>query len=123
MKSTEYAPPPSYLAQKFQHTTVITEAQMRLCILQMISEGPADGFSIIEKLTEKRVALKTAGEGVIYGLLSQLETTGALLGQWREQGGNMAKIYQITDKGTKQIQTNLGAAGELPGNAAGSFAR
>ena len=111
------------LAQKFQKTTILSEAQMRLFILQVINESPSDGFSIIERLTEKRVALKTAGEGLIYGLLSQLETSGSVHGRWREQAGNMAKIYQVTDKGAKQLRTDLGTAGELPGNAAGSFAR
>ena len=113
------------LAQKFNQASILSEALLRLFILQMISESPMDGFQIVEKLTENRVALKIQGDGVIYGLLSQMENTGALQGRWRESEGKMAKIYQLTEKGTELLRTDPGSSVELSGilNKAGSFGR
>ena len=94
------------LTRKFKQNTVLTEGQMRFFILRVVGESPLDGFGVVAKLAEHRVELETPGEGIIYGLLLQLESSGALEGRWRELGGAMTKIYHLTEKGSELLQTD-----------------
>ena len=92
------------LAEKIPAIQELTMEQMRALILKFIGERPSDGFDLIKLLEERKFRLKDAGEGVIYGLLSQLESGGCLEGRWREQGSRMVKTYHLTDKGGDSLK-------------------
>lgn len=87
------------LAAKIPSIQELTMDQMRALILKITGERPSDGFALVKLLEERRFRLKAADEGVIYGLLSQLEASGCLEGRWREQGTRMVKTYHLTEKG------------------------
>ena len=101
------------LTRTFKKTTVLTEAQMRHFILKTLSDTPLDGFGLVEKIDENRFSLKTPGEGIIYGLLAQMESGGILQGRWREAGSAMEKTYHVTDKGSRLLQNNQATEGQL----------
>ena len=52
---------------------------------------------------------------MIYGLLGRMETRGAIEGRWRESSAAMMKTYHLTGQGTKLLNRELAAAGELQG--------
>ena len=114
------APPPraikaldAALARTFGKAATLNETQMRFYILQILSESALDGIGVVEKLAQDKVALKTPGEGMIYGLLSQLERKGAVEGRWREVDARMTKTYHVTERGSGLLAQNQGAIDDL----------
>ena len=97
------------LEKKIPHVEELSEAQMRALILKFLRECPSDGFDLVKLLEERKLCLEGAGDGGIYALLGQLEASGYLEGQWREQGARMAKIYRVTEKGGDFLGSEAGA--------------
>lgn len=85
--------------KKFPVVKELSQKEMEALLLKVLSEKPMDGFEIATSLEKAHIKLKQAGEGVIYGLLSNLESSSYLQTEWREQGERMIKIYRLTDKG------------------------
>ena len=91
----------------------LTMKERESLLLKIVSETPMDGFEIATRLEKANIKLKDAGEGVFYGLLSKLESTGCVTGEWRESGDRMIKIYRPTEKGTGSLQKAKVAASQL----------
>lgn len=114
------SPPPEAVAKLnaalsacFEKIIVLTKSQMQCFIFQMLRSGMQDGIAIVDHLKKNRATLSMPGEGLIYGVLNQAETSGLLQSEWRASGGEMAKVYRLTDKGTKQLQRDQSMADQL----------
>lgn len=92
---------------------VLAADQMENLVLKVLSERPMDGFDLALSLRKANVARQEGGEGAIYGLLARLENSGRIQGRWRPNGGRMAKVYQVTEKGTAVLQGSRGMSGNL----------
>ena len=91
----------------------LTRKQMEALLLKILSERPMDGLDLTRALERTGFRLKDEGEGLIYGILSSLESSSHLEGRWREQGTRMIKTYHITEKGSGLLQRQAGTAGQL----------
>ena len=81
---------------------VVTEDQMKVIILQLLSKGMSDGAQIIEKLSERKVKLELQGEGVIYALLATMEEDRLIIGKFDDV--MVRKEYKIETAGTSLLQ-------------------
>ena len=103
------------LEAKFPLVREISAKQMEGLLLKLIAEQPADGFDLISSLNRAQFKLQGEGEGAIYGIFARLERQGWVEGRWRESSASMRKTYHLTEPGTKVLQRDLAAAGELQG--------
>jgi DNA-binding PadR family transcriptional regulator len=87
--------------------------EMESLLLKLVSEKPMDGFEISTRLERSNITLKEGGEGVLYGLLSALESTGSVEGRWRDSSERRIKTYHITDKGIRALQKKPGMDAQL----------
>ena len=87
-----------------QPFTVVTEKQMRVIILQILTLGRSDGSEIVAKLHESKVKLELEGEGVIFALLSQMEEDGLLTGQFDPT--MTRKTYRVETPGSTLLEKN-----------------
>ncbi|RLI16805.1 hypothetical protein DRO44_04890, partial [Candidatus Bathyarchaeota archaeon] len=72
-------------------------------ILKLINTEPMWGYKI-KKEVETRFGVKLR-HGALYPLLNSLEKKGFLTSQKQQQGGRTRKVYTITKKGKKYIET------------------
>lgn len=88
---------------------IVSEKQMRVIILQLLTKGRFDGGQIIEKLNELKYRMNLEGEGVIYGLLARMEEESLVIGKFDE--AMVRKIYRIDEpKGTKLLEKSSALA-------------
>jgi DNA-binding PadR family transcriptional regulator len=77
--------------------------ELRLVILQMISERPSYGYEIIKAIAERLSGVYSPSAGVVYPTLTMLEEEGFATVTSSE--GNK-KLYAITEEGRKELQAN-----------------
>ena len=92
---------------------VLTAKQMEALLLKVLGEKSMTGFEIAERLEKANIKLKEGGEGVLYRLLSKLETAGWLTGEWGERGDQMIKRYCATDEGKESLRSLKVEAAQL----------
>jgi len=76
---------------------------MDIIILAELRSGPLSGYDVISFIHNKFHLLVSSG--TVYSLLYSLERNGLIEGTWNER----KRVYQLTDKGKKTIETILGA--------------
>ena len=93
------------MTKKFRKEIVqrITKNLLDIQILRLINTEPMWGYKI-KKEVETRFGVKLR-HGALYPLLNSLEKKGFLTSQKQQQGGRTRKVYTITKKGKKYIET------------------
>jgi len=93
------------LTETFQKEIVqrITKNLLDIQILKLINTEPMWGYKI-KKEVETKFGVKLR-HGALYPLLNSLEQKGFLTSQKQQQGGRTRKVYTITKKGKKYIET------------------
>jgi len=93
------------LTENFQKEIVqrITKNLLDIQILKLINTEPMWGYKI-KKEVETKFGVKLR-HGALYPLLNSLEQKGFLTSQKQQQGGRTRKVYTITKKGKKYIET------------------
>ncbi|MEM2994789.1 MAG: PadR family transcriptional regulator [Candidatus Bathyarchaeia archaeon] len=76
---------------------------MDIIILAELRNGPLSGYDVISFIHNKFHLLVSSG--TVYSLLYSLERNGLIEGTWNER----KRVYQLTDKGRKTIETILSA--------------
>ena len=89
---------------KVQQPIILTETQMRLRILKMLSEIPLDGLGLVERLKELNFSLAEQGDLFVYAILSKLEETGLLKARRNVNPTEIVTTYHVTDEGSKILQ-------------------
>lgn len=75
---------------------------LELCVLGLVSEGPAYGYAIARRLED--VGLGTIKGGTLYPLLNRLEAEGYFTVDWHAgKGAPSRKFYELTDSGRRQL--------------------
>ncbi|HUO22096.1 MAG TPA: PadR family transcriptional regulator [Caulobacteraceae bacterium] len=85
------------------------QGDLRLVILQLISEKPRYGYDIIKAIEEKLSGLYSPSPGVVYPTLTLLEDMGLV----EVQSGEGKKLYAITDQGRDHLKANEAAVQSL----------
>jgi DNA-binding PadR family transcriptional regulator len=80
---------------------VITEAQMKILILKILS-GRADGGEVADELTKLKVNLQTPGRGLVFALLDEMESEGMIRGEFNVD--MTRKSYRLTDRGSGLLE-------------------
>jgi DNA-binding PadR family transcriptional regulator len=76
---------------------------MDIIILAELRNGPMSGYDVISFIHNKFHLLVSSG--TVYSLLYSLERNGLIEGTWNER----KRVYRLTEKGTKTIETILSA--------------
>ncbi|MGB9959912.1 MAG: PadR family transcriptional regulator [Candidatus Bathyarchaeales archaeon] len=87
---------------KKMHERIIKNS-MDVIILAELRNGPMSGYDVISFIHNKFHLLVSSG--TVYSLLYSLERNGLIEGTWDER----KRVYRLTDKGSKTIETILSA--------------
>jgi DNA-binding PadR family transcriptional regulator len=101
------------LDRKFPLVKELAAKEMETLILKVLSQKSMVGFDLITSLEKAHFKLKGGGDGAIYGLLTNLESSGYLRAEWRESSARMVKNYHLTDKGVGLLEKRSSAAVQL----------
>ena len=82
----------------------LTAKQLGPLLLSVLAKGELDGFDIISRLAKSNIQIK-GGEAVAYGALSELVSANLVLVDLEERGGQMRKLYRLTDDGRAWLKT------------------
>ena len=78
---------------------------VRIAILQLLSEEPMHGYQIMQELEERTDGMWRPSPGAIYPTLQQLEDEGLV--QADEQAGK--KVFTLTDEGRAAVESRTSA--------------
>jgi len=81
------------------------KGHLDLLLLSILSNGPAHGYAIIESLRTRSEDVFDLPEGTVYPALHRLENQGLLKSTWSEDSGRRKRVYQLTPKGQKALNT------------------
>ncbi len=77
-----------------------------LCLLAVMSEGPAYGYEMTKRLRGR--GLSIVGEGSIYPLLGRLERDGLVLTRRAaSNGGPPRKYYSLSPEGERALEEGV----------------
>ncbi|MEM2968269.1 MAG: PadR family transcriptional regulator [Candidatus Bathyarchaeia archaeon] len=82
---------------------------MDIIIMTELRNGPLSGYDVISYIHNKFNLLVSSG--TVYSLLYSLERNGLVEGVWEEN----KRVYKLTEKGEKTIDTLLGANDKVKG--------
>ena len=82
----------------------IPQGTLDMLILQILTLGPAHGYSIAQRLEQISKAVVQVNQGSLYPALHRLEQKGWLAAEWKpSETGREAKFYSLTRAGRKQL--------------------
>jgi len=86
--------------------TRLLRGALDLCLLAVLSDGPAYGYEMTKRLRGR--GLSVVGEGSIYPLLGRLEREG-LVETYRaaSEGGPPRKYYRPSSEGLRALATGV----------------
>ena len=77
---------------------------LELLILQLVDEGPLNGYAIGQRIEELTQDALRVDEGSLYPALYRMEKRGWLKSSWGVSENNRrAKFYKITSAGQKRL--------------------
>ena len=81
----------------------------RSCVLLFVSEAPAHGYELVERL--QSLGVNASDPGTIYRSLHCLEEQGFLRSEWvpSDQGGPERRVYMITKRGIEALAADADA--------------
>ncbi|GAB2825196.1 hypothetical protein GCM10027176_32040 [Actinoallomurus bryophytorum] len=103
-------PPPAGAAPK------VKKGDVRAAALALLTEGPRNGYQIIQEISERSHGIWRPSPGSVYPALQQLEDEGLVRAE--EDGGR--RTYRLTDQGRAHVADNREALAEPWAAVAGS---
>jgi PadR family transcriptional regulator PadR len=81
----------------------------RTCVLLFVSEEPAYGYELVERL--QALGVNASDPGTVYRSLHCLEEQGFLRSEWvpSDQGGPDRRVYMITGRGIEALHADADA--------------
>jgi PadR family transcriptional regulator PadR len=81
----------------------------RTCVLLFVSEAPAHGYELVERL--RQLGVNASDPGTLYRSLHCLEEQGFLESRWApsDQGGPHRRVYGITGRGIEALHADADA--------------
>jgi PadR family transcriptional regulator, regulatory protein PadR len=81
------------------------KGHLELLLLAAIQPGPAHGYAIADALRTRSKGTFDLPEGTLYPALHRLEHAGLLASRWSEVNGRRRRVYQLTAKGQRSLET------------------
>jgi PadR family transcriptional regulator, regulatory protein PadR len=78
--------------------------QLDALILATVSDEPAHGYVILQRLKSRSGGAFDLAEGTIYPALHRLERDGLLASQWSTEGGRRRRVYRVTRTGRASLE-------------------
>ena len=78
--------------------------QLDLLLLSVLSQAPAHGYLVIERLRAQSEGAFDLAEGTVYPALHRLERSGLLQSSWSEDAPRRRRIYAITTSGRGALE-------------------
>ena len=75
-----------------------------LLVLHFVSESPAYGNQLIERIAELTAGALAVNPNTMYPLLRNLEAKGLIAGEWEHPERRSRRFYTITEAGLEQAQ-------------------
>jgi DNA-binding PadR family transcriptional regulator len=82
---------------------------VRAAIISLLSEGPRNGYQIIQEINERTGGLWRVSSGSVYPTISQLEDEGLI----EPTGGNGRKLFGLTQAGREHAEQNAEQLAQL----------
>ena len=75
------------------------------CLLQLLSEKPAHGYELMERLAEFGLDTRVRDPGQVYRTLRSLEKEGLVVSHWEPgQSGPARRYYRLTRQGSDALR-------------------
>ena len=81
------------------------------CVLGVLCRGESHGYKIVKDLS----ACIDISESTLYPILRRLETDGCLTVRIVEHNGRLRKLYTITERGLRRLDSFLASQEEVMG--------
>ena len=78
-----------------------------LLVLQLLARKPMYGYELVQAIKTTTDHAFEFGEGCIYPILHRLEADRMLSARRETVAGRSRVVYQVTDKGRKQLVTSV----------------
>jgi PadR family transcriptional regulator PadR len=75
-----------------------------LLVLHYISQGPAYGNQLMERIAEMTAGVLSINPNTMYPLLRQLESGGLIEGRWEHPERRTRRYYSLTAEGRKEYR-------------------
>ena len=77
-------------------------------VLSALSDGPAHGFEVMQRLEQAGCGLLTLKEGTLYPVLYRLEKNKLIKGEWEKEPtgrrGPRRRIYRLAPSGKRDLK-------------------
>jgi PadR family transcriptional regulator PadR len=91
-----------------EQKTEFLKGTLDMLILKVVALGPIHGYAISQRIQQISRDLFQIQQGSLYPALHRLEDRGWLRAEWRQtETGREAKFYALTQKGRKQLETEV----------------
>ena len=85
---------------------------LRSCVLLLLSEGPAHGYELLSRLSER--GFGHADAGGLYRALRVMEEDGLLASSWDHgESGPARRVYFVTDEGRAWLDESAHAVRDM----------
>jgi transcriptional regulator len=86
--------------------TEFLKGTLDLLVLKVVALGPSHGYAIAQRLKQISKDFFQVHQGSLYPALHRLEDRGLLEAEWKDSDtGREAKIYTLTKKGRRHLET------------------
>jgi transcriptional regulator len=86
----------------------LLKGTLDMLILKVVALGPIHGYAIAQRIKQISHDLFQLQQGSLYPALHRLEDRGWLKAEWKATDtGREAKVYALTSKGRKQLETEV----------------
>lgn len=75
-------------------------------LMAIVEREPLHGYAIIHELRRRSGGEFDLPEGTVYPALHRLEHAGALTSSWAEGPGRRRRVYEITRKGRRALESS-----------------
>src|SRR3954451_20645990 len=107
-------------SERYQNRIELLQGTLDMLILQTLRWGSQHGYGISQAIRAGSGEVLQVETGSLYPALHRLEKQGWVKSEWSVTEYNQrAKFYQLTPKGTKQLESERGRWNQLSAAIAG----
>ena len=92
----------------------LLQGTLDMLVMKALADEPLHGYALGHRLKLITGGRLSVPQGSLYPALHRLENKGFLKGEWVEtESGREAKLYRLTAKGQRQLETEVSQWREL----------
>ena len=86
----------------------LLQGTLDMLVMRAVADEPLHGYALVHRLKLISGGRLDVPQGSLYPALHRLENRGMLKADWQETpSGREAKVYRLTAKGRKQLETEV----------------